>query len=518
MKYHQRIDRLNQASDQVIRKIKRGIEKESLRIDSTGHLSQCSHPSKLGSALTHPFITTDYSEALLELVTPTFHSCEEVLGHLEELHRIVYFNIDDELLWVNSLPCLLGEESQIPIAEFGRSNIGQMKRIYRKGLALRYTRKMQIIAGIHYNFSVPSSFWEIFGHRENDPNFKDHVSNGYLAGIRNFHRYSWLLFYLFGASPAACGSFFDKTPSDDLQKMDSHTYYGPYATTLRMSNYGYRNPVQSEIVIDQNTIEGYINSLENTVSTPYAPYEKFGIKKNGKFRQLNTNLLQIENEYYSVIRPKRRIYPLEKPTTALKKRGVEYIEVRCLDLDPFEPIGLSLAQARFIDLFLMFCLLYPSSFLTDDETNAITKNKNIAVLQGRSPKIKLQKNGELVLLRAWAMDLLNQLEPIAQVFDDVLGGESYRQALFEQTSKVLHSELTPSSKILTALQENSEPFFTFAMKLAEQTRKHLTNGTPTQKDLCYYDNLAKESLRDQKRIEREDKLSLDEFLERYFSQ
>ena len=518
MKYHKRIDRLNRTSGQIIHKIKRGIEKESLRIDSTGRLSQCSHPSKLGSALTHPFITTDYSEALLELVTPTFHSCEEALGHLDELHRIVYCHIDDELLWVNSLPCLLGDESQIPIAEYGNSNIGRMKHIYRRGLALRYSRKMQIIAGIHYNFSVPNAFWKIFDYRENDRDFKDRVSNGYLAGIRNFHRYSWLLFYLFGASPAACGSFFNNAPAADLQKMDSHTYYGPHATTLRMSNYGYRNPVQSEIFIDQNTIEGYIKTLENTVSTPYGPYEKFGVKKNGKFLQLNTNLLQIENEYYSVIRPKRRIYPLEKPTVALQNRGVEYIEVRCLDLDPFEPIGLSLAQARFIDLFLMYCLLCPSSLFTDDEIDIITKNKNITVLQGRCPNIKLQKNGEFVLLRTWAMELLHELEPFAQVFDDVLGGDKYQKSIFEQTSKVINSELTPSGKILTKLQDNSEPFFTLAMKLAQQTKKRLTEDPPTLRDIRYYDNLAKESLTDQKNIEMQDDLSLDEFLKRYFSQ
>ena len=518
MKYHKRMDRLSRTSGQIISKIKRGIEKESLRIDSTGHLSRRSHPSQLGSALTHPFITTDYSEALLELVTPTFHSCEEALGHLDELHRIVYYHIDDELLWVNSLPCLLGNESQIPIAEYGKSNIGRMKRIYRRGLALRYSRKMQIIAGIHYNFSVPNEFWKIFDYRENDRNFKDQVSNGYLAGIRNFHRYSWLLFYLFGASPAACGSFFDNAPSDGLKKMDSHTYYGPNATTLRMSNYGYRNPVQSEIVIDQNSIEGYIRTLENTVSTPYGPYEKIGVKKNGKLQQLNTNLLQIENEYYSVIRPKRRIYPLEKPTVALQDRGVEYIEVRCLDLDPFEPIGLSLAQARFIDLFLMFCLLRPSPFFTDDEIDVITRNKNITVLQGRRSNVKLRKTGEFVRLRTWAMELLRELEPIAQVFDDVLGGDDYQKSILEQTSKVVDSELTPSGRILTILQDNSEPFFTLAMKLAQQTKKNLAKEPPTASDIRYYDKLAKESLTDQKNIEMQDDLSLDEFLKRYFSQ
>ncbi len=518
MTYHEKIQRLQDFGDQFIHKINRGIEKESLRIDSTGHLSQKSHPEKLGSALTHPFITTDYSEALLELVTPTFNSCEMTLEHLRELHKVVYYHIDEELLWVNSLPCLLGEESSIPIAYFGSSNIGQMKRIYRKGLALRYSRKMQIIAGIHYNFSVPPEFWQIFDLRSDNDDYKDKVSNGYLAAVRNFHRYSWLLFYLFGASPAACGSFFDETPLVNLQKLETHTFYGPYATTLRMSNYGYRNPVQSEIFIDQNSIEGYIRTLESTVNTMFEPYEKLGVKVDGKYQQLNSNLLQIENEFYSVIRPKRRILPLEKPTIALQKRGVEYLEVRCLDLDPFDPIGLPLAQAKFIDLFLIFCLLSPSSPLTKSELEIITNNKNITVLNGRSPNVKLQKNGEFISLTTWATELLENLEPIAQTFDEVLGGEDYRQTIVDQRAKVMDSNLTPSGRILLELLENKEPFFKFAMQRAEQTKQALTSESLTEVAIEHYQKMAEESIESQKTNERQDDVSLDQFLEVYFSQ
>jgi len=220
--------------DRLLAGIQRGIEKESLRIDSDGALSTRRHPESLGSPLTHPHITTDYSEALLEFVTPVCDKIQDVNDFLTRIHRYVYRNIGDEKLWVNSMPCILRGEESIPIAQYGNSNVGRMKQVYRRGLQYRYGRIMQTISGIHYNFSLPDAFWQTFfeTHAENETRIQDHISSSYFAAIRNFHRYCWLLFYLFGASPAVCKSF-AAGRDVGLQTFDDETYYEPYATSLR---------------------------------------------------------------------------------------------------------------------------------------------------------------------------------------------------------------------------------------------------------------------------------------------
>ena len=517
MSFDIRLKRLSDSADSIIPKIKRGIEKESLRITADGHLSQSAHPQALGATLTHPYITTDYSEALLELVTPTYFSVTEMLRHLEQLHQIIYHHIADEMLWVNSLPCLLSSEDSIPIAQFGTSNIGKMKHVYRRGLGLRYGRKMQVIAGIHYNFSVPDDFWQVLDilHSESDHTA---ISNAYMAGTRNFHRYCWILFYLFGASPAACRSFFDDNDPGNLQTIQSHTLYGEYATSIRMSNFGYRNPVQSEIRIDHNSVDGYIETLTNVINTPFPKYEQFGVKSNGDYLQLNANLLQIENEYYSVIRPKRRTRPLEKPTAALRDRGVEYLEVRCLDLDPFNAIGISENQARFMDLFLMFCLINPAPRLSDRHPEIISSNKDAIVLEGRSPQLRLIRNGKSVSPREWGLELLLKLEDVATVFDHALGGDLYRQAVLEQRTKLEDPEQTPSARIVRSLLKENEPFFSFAMRMAKKAKQTITKNPLDPEEIERYRAIASESIDRQRELEATNDTDFDSFLSRYFAQ
>lgn len=515
MSFDHRLKRLSDSADSIIPKIKRGIEKESLRITPDGHLSQNVHPKALGATLTHPYITTDYSEALLELVTPTYFSIAEMLAHLEQLHKVIYHHIGDEILWVNSLPCLLSSEDSIPIAQFGTSNVGKMKHVYRRGLGLRYGRKMQVIAGIHYNFSVPDEFWQVL---EISRSESDHraVSNAYMAGTRNFHRYCWILFYLFGASPAACRSFFVDTDPGDLKAIQSHTLYGEYATSIRMSNFGYRNPVQSEIRIDHNSVDRYIETLTNVINTPYPKYEQLGIRSNGEYSQLNANLLQIENEYYSVIRPKRRTRPLEKPTAALRERGVEYLEVRCLDLDPYNAIGISENQARFMDLFLTFCLINPSPRVSDEYPEIIASNKDAVVLEGRSPNLRLVRNGRSVSPRAWGVELLCQIEHVARVFDNALGGDLYQRALDEQRSKFENPERAPSARIVRELLEQDEPFFSFAMRMANKAKQTITANPLEREETERYRAIASESVESQRKIEEADDTDFDSFLDRYF--
>src|SRR5690625_605757 len=191
-------ERLSRLGDHLplLHHIRRGIEKEGLRVDArTGSLALTPHPEALGSTLTHSQITTDYSESLLELIAGTHHSVEALLAELDDIHRFVTLNIPDEVIWNQSMPAALPPPEDIPVGWYGHSNIGMFKHVYRLGLAERYGKPMQCIAGIHYNFSVPDETWDVLGIQ--GPSLQDKRSNGYLALIRIFMRHSWLLLYLF---------------------------------------------------------------------------------------------------------------------------------------------------------------------------------------------------------------------------------------------------------------------------------------------------------------------------------
>src|SRR5690606_29587178 len=329
----------------------RGIEKEGLRVTEQGTLATTPHPLALGSALTNPRITTDYSEALLELITGTHDSTESLIQELEQTHRYVAQQLTSELIWNQSMPAHLPPEAEIPIAWYGTSNTGMLKHVYRRGLAERYGKAMQCIAGVHYNFSLPDEFWDLIDIQGATPS--EQRSRGYLALIRNFTRYSWLLMYLFGASPAISKNFMRGLPNP-LLELDADTLYLPYATSLRMSDLGYQNRAQSDLQLCYNDLDTFLARMLNAVTKPWPAYEAIGTHRNGEWIQLNTNILQIENEYYSNIRPKRSTGRCERPATALADRGVQYIEVRCLDIDPESPTGISASTSRFMDAFLLF--------------------------------------------------------------------------------------------------------------------------------------------------------------------
>ena len=312
----------------------KGVEKEGLRVDANGFIAQTPHPEALGSALTHPRITTDYSEALLELITPVFDNTEAMLASLRDIHRFVQQNLDNEVFWAASMPCEIDGDASIPIAEYGSSNTGRLKHVYRQGLAVRYGRIMQSIAGAHYNLSLPDSFWrkwqELVGNKDSLRDFK---SDQYFWLIRNFRRRSWLLMLLFGASPALDASFVAGV-RHDLARFDDRTWFGQHATSLRMGDLGYHNNAQASLNICFNELSTYTRTLDRAIHTNWPAYEAIGTRRNGEFVQINTNVLQIENEYYSAVRPKRTTERGEKPIQALDARGVEYIAVRCLNLDP----------------------------------------------------------------------------------------------------------------------------------------------------------------------------------------
>ena len=491
-----------------------GIERECLRVDADGQLALTAHPATLGAALTHPQITTDYSESLLEFITPAEADPATTLADLDAIHRFAYSKLDGEYLWSPSMPGRLPEEEQIPIARYGNSHIGQLKYVYRKGLALRYGKTMQCIAGIHYNFSLPERLWQLQQQAEGDvSSARDYQSARYIATIRNFRRYSWLLMYLFGASPAIDAGFLRGRPHQ-LQQLDADTLYLPYATSLRMSDLGYQSEAQAGLTPCYNDLTSYTDSLRQAVGTPYPPYVDIGSKKDGEWLQLNTHILQIENEYYSNIRPKRVTYSGERPIQALMARGVQYIEVRCLDINPFLPLGIDLTEARFLDAFLLFCALQDSPLLDSQECHACTDNFLSVVKQGRQPDLRLQRGGQPVALRAWAEELLERIEPLAELLDQSQACDAHRQALQAQRAKVADVSLTPSAQALAQLQQG-ESFSQFALRQSKRHAQYFRSNPLSAEQQAAFEAAAAKSLAEQADLEALDEGDFDSFAAAY---
>lgn len=499
---------------------KHGIEKESLRINEAGALAQTPHPMALGSALTHPTITTDYSEALVELITPVCTSIEGLFDNLERIHRFTYSQLGDERLWTQSMPCLLPERDQdIPIGWYGTSNIGMLKHVYRRGLAIRYGKAMQCIAGIHYNFSLPDEAWKVLQSHDGDQRpAQDYQSARYMAMIRNFRRYAWLLMYLFGASPAVCASFLQGR-EHNLQRLGEKSLYLPYATSLRMSDLGYNNNAQSGLNICHNGLDQYIESMQEAISMPYAPYAEMGTHDaEGNWQQLNTNLLQIENEFYSPIRPKRVTRSGEKPVHALASRGVEYIEVRCMDIDPFAPMGIEPATARFLDSFLLFCALQDSPKFEPEECEEAGANFDLAVKRGREPGISLHQNGTAVALKDWGVSLLDDIAACAQLLDEAHVTSDFSDSLNQQRDKLIDPDLTPSARVLTEIERHGNSFFRFALAQSEAHREYFTTRPLDAESMEAFHRQAEASLAEQAAIEAADEVDFERFVSSYLSQ
>ena len=517
--FEQRLKALSQrAPERNLCGGRKGIEKESLRVRPDGVLSQAPHPEGLGSALTNEYITTDFSEALLEFVTPAFPSTWEALRFLCDLHQFSYENLGDELLWVSSMPCLITPDNDIPLARYGDSNVGRMKTVYRRGLGHRYGRAMQTIAGLHFNYSVPESFWPEYQELHRSDHHPDAFrSHAYLGLIRNFRRFGWLVLYLFGASPAVCKSFAPGGASG-LQEFDNETLFEPFATSLRMSDLGYSNKTQASINISLNDLDDYIRGLSAAIDTLEPDYEKIGLVVDGEYQQLSLNKLQIENEYYSPIRPKRVARSGERPTSALRRGGIEYVEIRSLDLGVFDPVGINQNTMRFMESFLIYCLFCESPPFDDRAWAEVAANHSSVAKSGRDPSLKLRRDGSDVSLREWATEIIQGVQQVADLIDNSSDCQNYKAAADAQQSLVDEPEATPSARILQTLREEKVGFSRFALDCANRHRDYFLALAPLEEDrMAMFDREAKDSLRRQAKIESQSDVSFEDYLAGYYA-
>ena len=503
----------------VLQRCRKGVEKEALRVTRDGALVTTRHPPALGSALTNRYITTDFSEALLEFVTPAYTSTWETLQFLCDIHQFVYQQLDDELLWAASMPCLIEDDEAIPVARYGDSNVGKMKTVYRLGLGHRYGRSMQTISGVHFNFSLPEEFWGHYQELEKDTSGgQEFRSSSYFGLLRNVRRMGWLVLFLFGNSPAICRCFAEGTQAD-LEEFDKGTLFMPYATSLRMSDLGYKNSTQAALDISLNDIDAYVATLLKAVTTPSADFEKIGVQVDGDYRQISANTLQVENEYYGLIRPKRVTRSGEMPSRALKRRGVEYVELRALDVSLADPTGINQNQMRFLEAFLIYCLIKESPPLDAREIAETEGNQLLVARQGREPGLTLGKDAEQLLLTDWADEICAQLVGICDLLDEDSGSTSYRDALELQREAIRNPRLTPSAGILAEMKRTDESFFSIVQRISEQHREYfLSLGKDDSARLEFLSLEAVSSIGRQKDIEAKDRISFEAYLQNYFSQ
>ena len=477
--------------------MRRGIEKEGLRADLDGKLALTPHPAALGSALTHPHITTDYSESQLELITGARLAPEACLQELQEVHQFVAHSMaaaGDEVVWNASMPCGLPTDETIPLGRYGSSHVGRSKSVYRMGLGHRYGRRMQTISGIHYNWSLPGV-----------------SSEQYFGLIRNFRRHAFVLLYLFGASPVL-GPCFVQGREHRLQPLGEGrgALYLPYATSLRMGRLGYQSDAQASINVSYNDLDGYAQSLHEALTQPYAAYEQLGVRNpGGDYNQLGTSLLQIENEFYGTIRPKRTTRSGERPLHALRERGVEYVEVRLMDIDPFEPVGISASTMRMLDVFLLHCLSTDSAPDTPEEIADIKHNQHLTAERGREPGLLLQRGAQPVPLTAWAQEILAQCVPLAQTLDRTHGTSDYSDALAQAQQRLLHPELTPSARVLAATQAAGDSFRDFGLAQSVQAWQHLLGLPWSAQQQQRFADMAATSRQAQAAIEQADEGSFE---------
>jgi glutamate--cysteine ligase len=446
---------------------KHGLEKECLRINPDGTLALTPHPQAFGSPLLNPFISTDFSESQLELVAPVFKTEDLLLQFMHLLHRYLYRGIGEERLWPFSSPCILPPEEQIPIARFGNSLAAKEKELYRLGLAHRYGRKMQSLSGVHYNFSFSRNLVErVFPGGD--------LSSFYLHIVRNYLRYGWIITYLFGSTPVVDKTYFDEAPKE-LRRIAPDTIGGEFATSLRMSQYGYYSKLQNQISISFNTFEDYLRDLESAVTTPAEQWKAIGDC------QINDHIIQIEAEHYSRIRPKPPVNKAIRPLQGLRNEGIVYIELRGIDLNPWNVEGTDLCELKFLHTFLIYCFLMESPRITQQEEKQLTNNQNLVALRGRDPTLELSSCGRTDTLKSFSEQICSGMLPVAEILDKASQSTTYSDSIKKQMEKIDNPELTPSYVLLRDLGKSKSSFREHGLKLANKLREDmLTKPLPKE--------------------------------------
>ena len=345
------------SSDRITYK---GLEKENLRSDSEGKISNKTFPETFGVHNFNRFITLDYSEPHLEIVTPPFEENIDAYNFLCDLHKYVENQIDGDLLWNYSMPPKF-KRKYIKLPPHRESNITKLAHLYRLGLRNRYGDKMQSTAGIHFNFSFSDSVIKALGNNKTEI---------YLGISRNFLRIFPLVLRLIGCSPVTHKSFL-KGRNINIENLDEEDCFLPNSTSLRVSRLGYYSEEQDENFITFNSLDDYLVTIESYINNPNEKFKDISLDLK---QQVNNGTIQMESELYNHIRPKGIISKEVRAYNQLKENGIEYLEIRSIDLNPYSNIGISLEDVEFLELVMIFCALSDSPLISDVESDCIKEN------------------------------------------------------------------------------------------------------------------------------------------------
>ena len=513
--------------------VTRGVEKENLRVDEHGKYVQTSHPQALGSSLTCPVVTTDFSESLLECITRpqrTRHALFAELGSITSwVSCVLSKQPNAEYLWPYSMPYLLGADDAkaVPIAQYGNSNVGRMKQAYRQGLVYRYGKAMQVIAGLHYNIAFPHHLIYFLGEYDQSGSEQDIqtvVSERYMGLIRNFIRHQWIIAYLFGCSPACfAGSLGGGGMPAYLKQHPADVFSGDAVTSLRLGDLGYHNNNQSDVSVSYDSVDSYARDLLLATQQPDARYKNAPVKDvDGHYSQLNRNLLQIENEYYVNIRPKPNpaLSSNKRPGVALSDHGVEYIELRGLDLNPLSPLGLTAETSAFCDLFLFYLMLCPSPLLSSSDKATASDNLACAVESGRASTAQICVDEATMPLTDALLPHFDAMQPLA-VWMDGADSESngcYSKALAAQLSVVRGEKPSLSQELAKQWQDSRLPFKEYLLSLQHQHADFLASNKPEGEAYSTWEQLARASIKETRDLDSAEQGAFEDYLAGYFKQ
>ena len=496
-----------------------GIEKEALRVEEL-QISLKSHPRSLGSALCNPYITTDFSEAQPELITPPFSNEKKTLSFLEDIHHYFFYNNKEEILWPFSMPPLVNGK-KIPIAYYGSSNLGLFKHIYRKGLSHRYGKLMQIISGVHFNYSLPNEIWENGLIAEDDKGKLENSniifgrSKRYFGMLRNVLRMNWVILYLFGASPILTKDFITSR-KESFKRLDDSTFFLPYATSLRMSDYGYQNLSRVKYTISTNSLNEYVSDLVYATETTNAEYASICDDHSDSRAQISPNILQIEAEYYAIARAKSNMISNDRFAYKLSNGGVDFIELRSLDLNPFSRIGIDRETTLFLEVFLIYSFFKLSEPISNSEQQVIFKNDIDVAKYGRREDLKLNRDGKQIKLKDWAHEILDEMLPIAEILDS-RNLNQYTKTIKLMKSRVQNPAETLSGVLLDKVTNNKQSFTELGNSIGESNKAYFLNKT--KKENPHWELLERESNNsfNRQKVLEEDKTSFEDYKRSYFA-
>ena len=496
-----------------------GLERETLRIDSSGRLSQKQYPSSIGSSFVHPYITTDFSEAQIEFTTHPYVRIDEMLEELNDCFLFTYHALGEigEMLWPLSMPPRISSESEIRVAEYGNSPLGIKKHIYRLGLAQRYGKVMQTISGVHYNLSFITDFWKSHLSDESSVEARRHkYSEEYLKIIRHFNQYYFLILYLFGNSPALDYSFLDLSRNKDnflknfSKSYDSSTFFLLHGTSLRQSPLGYNSALQEGLSISYDSREKYVETMQRALHTTHWSH------LNNK-NQLNSYILQTEAELYAPIRPKvnieMKVTKTQDGINQIAQKGIDYLEIRCLDIMYDNFLGVSREQLAFLQVLILYFLFLPDSTSSSSNMSPSAQLKlkeqqkfNIEkiIWQGRNLD-KIWWDSKETSFYDFSLSLCDTLFEFATILDANYNTSLYTRSIEFFYGKFQNPQALPSQDILNIMEDKHLNHHEFGLFLSKKYQKIANDQNISKEKLDRFKKIQKDTLAAYEKLQPQEK-------------